>query len=314
MGFFNPSPKIPKSNDDCIILESLGNWGSEQLPGRKSNPFFKKGYPPQARFRSLITEKEWKRLNQEFVDVWNSFEATGPLPFLGVCCTYTGLGMFFLCIPCCWLSSLLEKRKKAVQVVVAKANKYIFRPRGMFMKERSILYSEPDYLSLSGDFSGGGPDTVSWYEIAMTPTEIDRLEKQKSHTTESGTCYCCGNPNKYVTDNTVEEDLEFKHRWPLPDMSLIGTEGEQSLVQSPGVMNVIIPNGTGPGQQIFVKCPNGEEMEYIIPPPSEWFFGDRPYFQIHFGSLPEARIVSVQSIVTPPPVSLDMKDRMGESQ
>ena len=97
-------------------------------------------------------------------------------------------------------------------------------------------------------------------------------------------------------------------------MSLIGTEGEQSLVQSPGVMNVIIPNGTGPGQQIFVKCPNREEMEYIIPPPSEWFFGDRPYFQIHFGSLPEARIVSVQSIVTPPPVSLDMKDRMGESQ
>ena len=89
--------------------------------------FFKKGYPPQARFRSLITEKEWKRLNQEFVDVWNSFEATGPLPFLGVCCTYTGLGMFFLCIPCCWLSSLLEKRKKAVQVVVAKANNYIFR-------------------------------------------------------------------------------------------------------------------------------------------------------------------------------------------
>lgn len=71
----------------------------------------------------------------------------------------------------------------------------------MFLKERSILYSEPDYLSLSGDFSGGGPDTVSWYEIAMTPTEIDRLEKQKSHTTESGTCYCCGNPNKYVTDN-----------------------------------------------------------------------------------------------------------------
>ena len=97
-------------------------------------------------------------------------------------------------------------------------------------------------------------------------------------------------------------------------MSLICTEGEQAIVQSSGVMNVIIPNGTGPGQQIFVKCPTGEEMEYIIPPPSEWFFGDRPYFQIHFRSLPEARIVSVQSIVTPPPVSLDIKDRMGESQ
>jgi len=282
MGFFNPSPTIPKSSDECIILESLDSWCSEYLPGRKSNPFFKKGYPPQARFRSLITEEEWKKLNQEFVDVWNLYEATGPLSFLGVCCTYTGLGVFALCIPCCWLSSLLEKRRKAIQAVVAKANKYIFRPRGMFMKERSILYSEPAYLGdilgILGDMDSGSPDQqVSWYEVAMTPTEIDRLEKQKSHTTEFGTWYCCGNPNKYVTDNTVEEDLEFKRRWPLPDMSLIGTEeGEQALVQSSGVMNVIIPNGSGPGQTVFVRYPSGEEIPYVVPPPSEWVFDDRP--------------------------------------
>ena len=148
------------------------------------------------------------------------------------------------------------------------------------MKERSIVYSEPAYLGGDMDLDSRPLDQVSWYEVAMTPTEIDRLEKQKSHTTEIGTWYCCGNPNKYVTDNTVEEDLEFKRRWPLPDMSLIGTEeGEQALVQSSGVMNVIIPNGSGPGQKVFVRYPSGEEIPYVVPPPSEWIFGDRPTFR-----------------------------------
>lgn len=100
-----------------------------------------------------------------------------------------------------------------MHAVTAKVNKCILRDRGFFMKFRSESF----------DTNGSGVcDRVDlWYEIALTPGETKRLEAQTSYPAVGGIfdpaecCpWLCPNENDYVTEFAVDDDPQFRQRWP----------------------------------------------------------------------------------------------------
>ena len=218
-------PRIPLSNESCIRLVR-----TEDKSYQKVDTYFLGGYPPQQSFRGRISEMEWKMLNIEFI------EATKPV------------------------STLAIIKKPKTDVVVAKVNRYILRPRGMFMKMLSYLHIDETYDKQDIRYY--------WYEIAMNPTEINRLENRKSFVKVT------------VTEDNVKEDMNFQQRWPVP----IHRADEVGGSPLPRLLNIIIPNGVGPGQQITVKCTNGEDsILSTIPPSNEWVFGDgRPFYKLQY--------------------------------
>ena len=219
-------PRIPLSNESCIRLVRTENKSYQT-----ADVFFLGGYPPQQSFRNRISETEWRSLNIEFLEASKSSQSL--------------------------TSRLFLQRHTKIDEIVAKANRYIFRPRSMYMKKLSYTHIYDEYNITK----------YYWYEIAMTQTEIDRLENRKSFVTVT------------VTEDNVEEDINFQHRWPVP------IERVTSEVFGPSLQTltkITIPNGVGPGQQITVQCPNGETVTTIIPSSNEWIFGDgRPYYQVH---------------------------------
>ena len=277
----NTQPKVPQTTEHVIRLNKV--QGQDRLfSGRRSKPFFRVGYPYPKTFRDRFSQDEWTRFDNEFLDVWNSARAsTTP----GVCKVLAIFpGSYLLCIPLCWLCSITEKRDISMHAVVAKANKYIFRPRGMYMKERFIIVG-----------SGKHQEETAWYEIALTPGEISRLEKEKSVEGQaSGTC--CSGPEDYVTEDTVEDDLDFQRRWPVRDftansasnaaqtnnLSMGGakTTAAPSSATSSGVIGVPIPDGMKPGDKITVRSPDGKDVVKTIPPRSEWDYnGTKAFFK-----------------------------------
>ena len=188
--------KVPATTERVIRLNKVSQ--SDRLFGGRCNkPFFREGYPTPKIFRNRFSQDAWNRLDNEFLNVWNSTLASNTS--WGCKCLAIFPGIYLLCVPFCYVSNMAEKREKAMHEVVAKANKYIFRPRGMFMKERVIAEGHDSSRR-----------EIAWYEIALTPGEVSRLEKQKTY--EVGG-YCCCDPNDYVTEDTVEEDLDFQRRW-----------------------------------------------------------------------------------------------------
>ena len=153
-------PRIPSSDETCLRLVR-----TENKSYKKADAFFLGGYPPQQSFRDRISETEWKRLNMEFIEALKSSQSL--------------------------LSRLLLQKPKT-DVIVAKVNRYILRPRGMFMKKLSYQHVYDEYNIIR----------YYWYEIAMNPTEIDKLENRKSFVKIT------------TTDRKVKEDLYFKDRWP----------------------------------------------------------------------------------------------------
>ena len=223
-------PRIPLSNESCIRLVRTENKSYQT-----ADVFFLGGYPPQQSFRNRISETEWRSLNIEFVEASKSSQSL--------------------------TSRLFLQQHTKIDEIVAKANRYIFRPRSMYMKKLSYTHIY-DYDEYNYNIT-----KYYWYEIAMTQTEIDRLENRKSFVTVT------------VTEDNVEEDVNFQHRWPVPIDRVTSEIIGPSL---PTLTKITIPNGVGPGQQITVQGPNGETVTTIIPSSNEWIFGDgRPYYQVH---------------------------------
>ena len=215
-------PRVPLSNESCIRLVRTENKSYQT-----ADAYFLGGYPLQQSFRNRISETEWRRLNIEFIQASSSPQSL---------------------------------RVRRIDEVVAKANRYIFRPRRMYMKK----------LAYTHIYDQHNIKKYYWYELAMTPTEIDRLENRKSFVRVN------------VTEDNVEEDVNFQHRWPVPIDRVTTYEVIESSLPIPRLMKITIPNGVGPGQQITVQCPNGETVTTIIPSSNEWIFGDgRPYYQVH---------------------------------
>ena len=187
--------KVPATTEHVIRLKKVS--GTDRVfRGRCNKPFFQEGYPTPKTFRDRFSQDAWNRLDNEFLNVWNSTLASNTSwewKAYALC-----PGLILLCVPICYVANM-AKRDKAMYEVVAKANKYIFRPRGMYMKERVIA-----------EGSDSSREEIAWYEIALTPWEVSRLENAKTY--QVG-CNCCGDPNDYVTEDTVEEDLDFQRRW-----------------------------------------------------------------------------------------------------
>ena len=55
---------------------------------------------------------------------------------------------------------------------------------------------------------------MAWYEIALTPDTIKRLEAQDTFDTDGVFLFRWRDPkNYYVNEHTVEEDANFETRW-----------------------------------------------------------------------------------------------------
>ena len=76
----------------------------------------------------------------------------------------------------------------------------------------------------------------------MTPTEIDRLENRKSFVRVN------------VTEDNVEEDVNFQNRWPAPIDRVTTYEVIESSLPIPRLMKITIPNPNGgPGLMLMEK-------------------------------------------------------------
>ena len=170
------------------------NW-KRVFEGKKESPFFQSGYPTQPPlFREQITKTEWNRLDAEF-EVWNHCKASNTSVFCKA--LYFFPGVYLLLIPTYFGFRVAEKREKAIQELVAKVNKLIF------MKKRSIIEKPL-----------GSWVEMAWYEIALTPDTIKRLEAQDTFDTDGVFLFHWRDPkNYYVNEHTVEEDANFETRW-----------------------------------------------------------------------------------------------------
>ena len=193
---------MPKSTPDVVRLKKVDGV----TVSVRAAPFFKEGYPIQPKFRHLLSESDWWRLDKEFLDVWNEQRASNLHPAV-VCCSIMP-GAYCCLVPVCWLSSIFEERASAIHELVAKVNKYIMTPRGMLMKQRMIIESHDNSQT-----------RIIWYEIALTENERQRLAKERYlNETECRTCLpCCKSQNDFViTEDTVGEDAAFRMRWAAP--------------------------------------------------------------------------------------------------
>jgi len=197
--------KEPNGTNQLIILSKPQNW-KRVMEGQKKKSFFpSSGYPTQSIFRSHITETEWNRLNDEFLQIWNETKASRIHVLAKVLFLFPGV--YLCCIPTWWVYNLAEKRESAMQELVAKVNKYIFRPRNMYMKEITRMVKIPAPTSQYLE--------VAWYEIALTPQEIARLEQKLTFPTDHDNyIYRWRDPsNLYVDEHSVKHDLQFESRW-----------------------------------------------------------------------------------------------------
>jgi len=153
---------MPKSTPDVVRLKKVDGV----TVSVRAAPFFKEGYPIQPKFRHLLSESDWWRLDKEFLDVWNEQRASNLHPAV-VCCSIMP-GAYCCLVPVCWLSSIFEERASAIHELVAKVNKYIMTPRGMLMKQRMIIESHDNSQT-----------RIIWYEIALTENERQRLAKER---------------------------------------------------------------------------------------------------------------------------------------
>jgi hypothetical protein len=201
-------PVTPPSTEEKICFDRSG--ANEK--GRAISPFFKTAYPSQQHLRHRMPEQEWNRLDSEFLEAWNHCKASK----FSTCCLWMAVfpGILLLGIPVIWVCSIVGKRRTAMEQHVAKVNKYILRPRGMFMKEQTHL------IQVEDGYAWGS----SWYEIALTPFEVDRLEKSPYEyfisEVPSFVSWLGGeikpSTRERVTEETVEDDPAFQGRWHAP--------------------------------------------------------------------------------------------------
>lgn len=199
---------IPASTEEVIRLKPIeGDVCTDLCIFQRTGPFFAGGYPRQKSLSSRLSLNEWNMLQKEFTDVWNEEKYSKCNPACVTCAIFPGA--YLLCIPLCLVTSKYEKRDQAMHEVVAKVNKYILRPRGMFMKRFMVV-------------EGGGESQkeIKWYEIGLTEQEITRMENKLTY--DGSSCNCCGGkgPNDYITEDTVKADVAFQSRWPVPNLIL----------------------------------------------------------------------------------------------
>lgn len=137
---------------------------NKMFVAEKDSPFFSDpdnclDFSCNNKLSDHLSQQEWTCLDKEFLSVWNSERASRTPVWKKHCTPWGAIGLWFCIWPCIfayWLNNTEKKRDLAIARTVAKANKYIFRPRNMFMK----LRVEFRKLSIQTDSDYGPTDFV----------------------------------------------------------------------------------------------------------------------------------------------------------
>ena len=176
-GCFYRNP-VPAQTHTRVIMDK-GDSKDRIYTGRIKGVFFQDGYPLQPLLRARLSRKEWDRMDQELTEAWNSCRASKVSCSLKCCLMFPVV--YFLGIPLCYLIRITNERAYKLAVAIGKVNKYIFRPRGMFLKEQSVtVYTSNTFGHVAGSGHHERGEEYVWYEIALEPGQINRLETTKS--------------------------------------------------------------------------------------------------------------------------------------
>lgn len=223
-GCFYRNP-VPAQTHTRVIMDK-GDSKDRIYTGRIKGVFFQDGYPLQPLLRARLSRKEWDRMDQELTEAWNSCRASKVSCSLKCCLMFPGV--YFLGIPLCYLIRITNERDYKLAVAIGKVNKYILRPRGMYLKEQSVtVYTSNTFGHAVGSYHHNREEEYAWYEIALEPDQINRLETTKTfrkYSTSPMSAHfggnkgsdrmgCCTSP---PPPETEFEDLKFARRWPLP--------------------------------------------------------------------------------------------------
>jgi hypothetical protein len=216
---------LPRSTCDVVPCDVTANLNI--FTGKIKHAFFSDGYPQDTTLRSRISSSEWKLIDTEFCQVWSNTRASKTNCLVKVLLLVPGAYLFY------WGPVMLDKldteRQLAVHECIAKLNKYVMIPRGLYMKmfETSV-----------GGYGGGthGPTLYYWIQIATTLQAARDLKQTLNYdpsTLEVRLPTCCGcDPNKDVpTEETIGEDSQFQSRWPdwpleIPDATINSSRQE----------------------------------------------------------------------------------------
>ena len=191
--------------------------------------------------RNCITSDEWRRLDEEFAAVWNgNTKASDGTRCCINWCAYIGVMCILPMLPYCWLRATETKCLRAIATLLAKVNKYVFRPRDMFMKLRVEFR-----IVVGTDEYGGQTETVEpdyYFLIAVGQDEVRTLERQDILDWEGydEIATSCGQRSLFskdeewdkvkefelITEQIIEEDEEFNQRWPAPRSVLVPEIGD----------------------------------------------------------------------------------------
>ena len=196
-------------------------------------------------FRNRITSEEWRRLDEEFAAVWNgNTKASDDTRNCINCCACIGFMCILPLFPYCWLRATETKRLRAIATLLAKVNKYVFRPRDMFMKLRVEFR-----IVVGTDVYGRNPERIVeriepdyYFLIAVGQDEVRTLERQDILDWEGydEIATRCGQRSLFnkdeewdkvkefelITEQIIEEDEEFNQRWPAPPSVLVPEIGD----------------------------------------------------------------------------------------
>jgi hypothetical protein len=166
-------------------------------------------------------------IDTEFRQVWNNTRASKTNCLVKALLFVPGAYLF------CWGPVMLDKldaeRQLAVHGCIAKLNKYVMIPRGLYMKM---------FETSAGGYDGTHQPTLYyWIQIATTLQAAQDLKQTLNYDPsklEVRLATCCGcDPNKDVpTEETVGEDSQFQSRWPhyepleIPDATINSSRQE----------------------------------------------------------------------------------------
>ena len=209
---------------------------NEMFVAKKAAPFFCDPFNyldfSRPELRCRISEEEWKRLDEEFLEVWNNHPASTMAIWKKRWVRVCSLLWMCLVLPYFiwkWLWSRETDRELAIATLVEKANKYILRPRGILMKRRIEFRRYRQHVDGYPDMDSMMTDGV--FYLAIGREQIKTLEgldlidwdsyDALTDNLEEAYCSCYRSCFKYkkfhaITEESVGEDLALAQRWPIP--------------------------------------------------------------------------------------------------
>ena len=162
------------------FVNPCNNWSDHQTccEAFRKFPFFQEGYPFDIESPQKLTLYEWDRLDQEFLDVFNSSKLIRYRYIINLLWVFMCFG--YCCIRyippfCCvafWINGLEKEREKDMSYLVMRVNKCILRPRGLILDVRTHNKRE-DIHNEFCEVEAVRNTITTWYEINTSPSSIE---------------------------------------------------------------------------------------------------------------------------------------------